>query len=178
MFLQIIKPIILETGILLICHAACATPVPSPPAPRMADILSVAALQTALGRNGFGAGFVDGKDGPRTYHAFRDYRRATGLSDRRAREALLSNNIPVTLTYTITQNGCTDTQQVQVFLGTNPGGGISTNPNTNIQMVKTSLILRPKALPSNASRGPISARYWLDWLCSAAFGSTGFGSIA
>lgn len=36
------------------------------------------------------------------------------------------------LTYTITQNGCTDTQQVQVFLGTNPGGGISTNPNTNI----------------------------------------------
>lgn len=37
-----------------------------------------------------------------------------------------------TLTYTITSGTCTDTEQFQVFLGTNPGGGISTNPNTNI----------------------------------------------
>jgi lipoprotein-anchoring transpeptidase ErfK/SrfK len=104
MFLKITKPIILQTGLLLACLAACATPLPSPPVTKTADILSVAALQTALGRNGFGAGFVDGKDGPRTYNAFRDYRKATGLSDRRAREALLSNNIPATLTYTLTQS--------------------------------------------------------------------------
>lgn len=38
-----------------------------------------------------------------------------------------------TLTYTVSYpNGCTRTQQYQVFLGTNPGGGISTDPNTNI----------------------------------------------
>jgi gliding motility-associated-like protein len=38
-----------------------------------------------------------------------------------------------TMTYTIAYaNGCTRTQQYQVFLGTNPGGGISTDPNTNI----------------------------------------------
>lgn len=38
-----------------------------------------------------------------------------------------------TMTYTIVYpNGCTRSQQYQVFLGTNPGGGISTDPNTNI----------------------------------------------
>ncbi|MEZ4738660.1 MAG: hypothetical protein R2818_04715 [Flavobacteriales bacterium] len=38
-----------------------------------------------------------------------------------------------TLSYTITYpNGCSATQQYNVFLGTNPGGGISTDPNTNI----------------------------------------------
>jgi gliding motility-associated-like protein len=38
-----------------------------------------------------------------------------------------------TLTYSISYpNGCSRTQQYQVFLGTNPGGGISTDPNTNI----------------------------------------------
>lgn len=39
------------------------------------------------------------------------------------------------LTYTITNpgaNGCIQIVHYQVFLGTNPGGGISTNPNTNI----------------------------------------------
>jgi gliding motility-associated-like protein len=38
-----------------------------------------------------------------------------------------------TMVYSIQYpNGCTRTQQYQVFLGTNPGGGISTDPNTNI----------------------------------------------
>lgn len=38
-----------------------------------------------------------------------------------------------TMTYTIAYgNGCTRSQEYQVFLGTNPGGGISTDPNTNI----------------------------------------------
>jgi gliding motility-associated-like protein len=37
------------------------------------------------------------------------------------------------LTYTVAYpNGCSQTRQYQVFLGTNPGGGISTDPNTNI----------------------------------------------
>jgi lipoprotein-anchoring transpeptidase ErfK/SrfK len=93
----------LGTILLFACQAASATPLPEPPATRAPDLLSVAALQTALDRNGFGIGFVDGKDGPRTYNAFRDYRKATGLSDRKARESLLSNDIPVTLSYTITQ---------------------------------------------------------------------------
>ena len=38
-----------------------------------------------------------------------------------------------TMTYSVTYgNGCVRTQQYQIFLGTNPGGGISTDPNTNI----------------------------------------------
>ncbi len=38
-----------------------------------------------------------------------------------------------TMTYTVNYaNGCTRTYQYHVFLGTNPGGGISTDPNTNI----------------------------------------------
>lgn len=38
-----------------------------------------------------------------------------------------------TMTYTVNYaNGCSRVQQYQVFLGTNPGGGISTDPNTNI----------------------------------------------
>lgn len=48
----------------------------------------------------------------------------------------LSHTYPAglhTLSYTVTYpNGCTRTQQYIVFLGTNPGGGISTDPNTNI----------------------------------------------
>lgn len=37
------------------------------------------------------------------------------------------------MTYSVTYgNGCVRTQQYQIFLGTNPGGGISTDPNTNI----------------------------------------------
>ncbi|MBP6643683.1 MAG: hypothetical protein KA186_11375 [Flavobacteriales bacterium] len=38
-----------------------------------------------------------------------------------------------TITYTVAiAGGCTNTEQFQVFLGTNPGGGISTDPNTTI----------------------------------------------
>lgn len=38
-----------------------------------------------------------------------------------------------TLSYTVNYpNGCSQTAQYNVFLGTNPGGGISTDPNTNI----------------------------------------------
>ncbi len=101
----------LSALILLVVQVACAAPPsapPLPPAPSLPaaakppDALATAALQAALDRNGFGPGFVDGKDGARTFQAFRDYRKATGLSDRKAREALLSNNIPVTIAYTIT----------------------------------------------------------------------------
>ena len=58
-------------------------------------------LQAALDRNGFGVGLVDGKEGARSQNAFRDYRKATGLSDRKARETLLSTDSPATVTYTI-----------------------------------------------------------------------------
>lgn len=37
-----------------------------------------------------------------------------------------------TLVYSVTLGSCTNTQQYTVFLGTNPGGGISTDPNTTI----------------------------------------------
>jgi lipoprotein-anchoring transpeptidase ErfK/SrfK len=75
-------------------------------APATSDPLAVAALQAALDRAGFGAGFVDGKDGPRTRQAFLDYRRAKGQSERKARAALLSNDVPATVTYTITEDDC------------------------------------------------------------------------
>lgn len=68
-----------------------------------ASLLTVAALQTALDRNGLGVGFIDGKDGPRTHYAFVDFRKKSGLSDRKARETLVSNDVPVTTLYTITQ---------------------------------------------------------------------------
>jgi lipoprotein-anchoring transpeptidase ErfK/SrfK len=65
------------------------------------SLMAIAALQTALDRNGLGVGFIDGKDGPRTHYAFLDYRRKSGLSDKKARESLVSNAVPVTLSYTI-----------------------------------------------------------------------------
>jgi lipoprotein-anchoring transpeptidase ErfK/SrfK len=65
-------------------------PVPAP------DPATTAALQAALDRYGFGVGFVDGKAGPRTEQAFRDYLRATGLSTREARQHLLDDDAAVT----------------------------------------------------------------------------------
>lgn len=83
------------------CSAmAQSRPVAATNAPSIAD---VAALQAALDRAGFGVGLVDGKDGPRTRHAFLDYRRHSGLSDRQARNALLSNGVPPTVAYVVTQ---------------------------------------------------------------------------
>lgn len=61
-----------------------------------------ARLQAALDRNGFGVGLVDGKFGVRSQYALLDFAKARGLSERAARNALLSDPAPATNAYTIT----------------------------------------------------------------------------
>jgi len=68
-----------------------------------ARLLSVATLQSALDRNGFGVGFIDGRDGSRTRGALLDYCRSLGVSESEGRRQLLTNPPPLTATYTITQ---------------------------------------------------------------------------
>jgi lipoprotein-anchoring transpeptidase ErfK/SrfK len=81
--------------------------LPAAPRPSAAtDPLTTAALQAALDREGFGVGFVDGKEGPRTHEAFLDFRRAKGLSEKKARAVLLSGDAPATAPYTITEDDC------------------------------------------------------------------------
>ncbi len=65
-------------------------------------LVSVAALQTALDRGGFGVGFIDGRAGARTQGALVDYGRANGLSETAARRELLKDTSTLTNTYTIT----------------------------------------------------------------------------
>ncbi len=65
-------------------------------------LVSTAALQTALDRNGFGVGFIDGRAGARTQGALNDYCRANGLSETAARRELLQDPASLTNSYTIT----------------------------------------------------------------------------
>ncbi len=80
------------------------------PAPLLAQtstterLFSVATLQSALDRNGFGVGFIDGRDGSRTRGALLDYCRASRLSEGAGRRQLLTNPPPLTATYTVTQS--------------------------------------------------------------------------
>ena len=60
-----------------------------------------AQLQTALDRNGFGIGLIDGKFGVRSQNALLDFARARGLPERAARTALLADTEPATQSYTI-----------------------------------------------------------------------------
>ncbi len=66
-----------------------------------ARLLSVATLQAALDRNGFGVGFIDGRDGARSRGALLDYCRAEHLSENAARRQLLTNAALSTASYTI-----------------------------------------------------------------------------
>lgn len=68
-----------------------------------ASLMQIATLQTALDRNGFGVGFIDGQSGSRTTQALRDYAQAAGMSEVDARETLLSDDESPTNTYAITE---------------------------------------------------------------------------
>lgn len=74
------------------------------PAAKSPGLMQTAALQTALDRNGFGVGLIDGQTGSRTTLALNDYRMASGLDEAEARQALLSDPEPATNTYTITSD--------------------------------------------------------------------------
>jgi lipoprotein-anchoring transpeptidase ErfK/SrfK len=69
-----------------------------------ARLFEIATLQSALDRNGFGVGFIDGRDGARTRGALLDYCRAAGLSEEEGRRQLLADAPSLTTTYPITQS--------------------------------------------------------------------------
>jgi len=62
-----------------------------------------ARLQTALDRNGFGIGLIDGKFGVRSRNALLDYARAQGLSEKAARAQLMVDPDAPAVPYTITK---------------------------------------------------------------------------
>ena len=66
------------------------------------SVMETATLQTALDRNGFGIGLIDGQAGSRTSQALHDYARSAGLSDAEARATLLADTEPATFSYVIT----------------------------------------------------------------------------
>lgn len=68
-----------------------------------ARLLAVATLQSALDRNGFGVGLIDGRDGSRTRGALLDYCRAAGVSEGKGRRQLLADTNPLTATCTVAQ---------------------------------------------------------------------------
>lgn len=65
-------------------------------------LVSVATLQTALERNGFSPGFIDGRDGSRTRGALLDYCQSAGVSETTGRRQLLADSTPFTNTAIIT----------------------------------------------------------------------------
>lgn len=83
---------------LLLCAAPFTLPAQTSTTTRL---LSVAALQTALDRSGFGVGLIDGRAGARTQGALDDYCRANGLSETAARRELMKEAARFTNTYTI-----------------------------------------------------------------------------
>lgn len=68
-----------------------------------AKLTSMAALQTALDRNGFGVGLIDGREGPKTIQALKDYASSYGLTIAEARKALLADTEPATITHTLSK---------------------------------------------------------------------------
>ena len=63
---------------------------------------SIAALQAALDRQGFGVGCIDDEDGARTQVALRDYCQARGLSEAVARQALTADGNPAFFKHIVT----------------------------------------------------------------------------
>ncbi len=75
---------------------------------------TAARLQTALDRNGFGAGLIDGKFGERSRNALLDFARARDLSEATARAQLLDDPAPATVLYTVTTSDWEDVGQAPV----------------------------------------------------------------
>ncbi|MEI7881471.1 MAG: L,D-transpeptidase family protein [bacterium] len=80
---------------------ALQNPDGGPPA-SAANLLQLATLQTALDRNGFGVGLIDGREGAKTVQALKDYAQSRGVSVSQARKDLLAEAEPATLTHTLT----------------------------------------------------------------------------
>jgi lipoprotein-anchoring transpeptidase ErfK/SrfK len=72
------------------------------PAKKSPSLMETVTLQTALDRNGFGVGLIDGQAGSRSAQALHDYAQSTGLTDKEARASLLADTEPSTNAYTIT----------------------------------------------------------------------------
>lgn len=71
-------------------------------APNGLSLMQTATLQTALDRNGFGVGLIDGQAGLRTTLALRDYARSRGLDIADARAELLDESEPATIPHALT----------------------------------------------------------------------------
>ena len=89
-------PITVSTTLVTRVHAKGAKPA-------SLGLMKTATLQTALDRNGFGVGLIDGQAGARTTQALRDYAQSTGQTEAEARTELLTNSEPATASYTLTQ---------------------------------------------------------------------------
>ena len=70
--------------------------------PKAPSLMDTATLQTALDRNGFGVGLIDGQAGSRTTQALHDYAQSTGMTLSEARKDLMTDTEPVTLTHAVT----------------------------------------------------------------------------
>lgn len=105
------QPVVIKVSTALVTRSLSA-PVPASavsqkPAkptgvPKAATLMETAALQTTLDRNGFGVGFIDGKEGSRTTWAIKDYARSRKISLYAARRELAADEEPATLSYTVT----------------------------------------------------------------------------
>jgi lipoprotein-anchoring transpeptidase ErfK/SrfK len=67
-----------------------------------AALLKMATIQSALDRNGFGVGLIDGREGSKTVQALKDYATSYALTVSQARKNLLANAEPATLAHTLT----------------------------------------------------------------------------
>lgn len=97
------------TIIITLCagFAAVAQEIPTatPAEPVISSFsLTVAVMQTALDRHGFGVGFIDGFDGPRTQAALSDFSESKGISPEMAKQGLLIDTTNGFTNYTITSN--------------------------------------------------------------------------
>jgi lipoprotein-anchoring transpeptidase ErfK/SrfK len=73
------------------------------PAKAVTNVFLVATLQTALDRNGFGVGLIDGREGSKTTQALKDYALSRGITPWQARKELLAAEEPFTNSYTLTE---------------------------------------------------------------------------
>lgn len=78
-------------------RAAGTIPVREP-----TNILQMATLQTALDRNGFGVGLIDGREGSKTVLALKDYASSRNLTVSQARKELLADTEPAIANHILT----------------------------------------------------------------------------
>ena len=77
---------------------------PAAPAARKepGNLMQMATLQTALDRNGFGVGLIDGREGSKTTQALKDYASSSDMTVSQARKELLTDAAPATVPHVVT----------------------------------------------------------------------------